>query len=215
MTTLTIYGVPLSNYVRTVRMALEEKGIAYELKPCPPGFEEEKARHPFGKIPFMRYGDFILAESIAIIRFVERTFPGPALWPTDAKQAAICDQWVSAISDSVHRICGVGISFPRLAAPVLGLPVDEAEVAAASARLPHCLTELERPLTAAPYLAGDAMTVADLYLLPMIHYLALTPEGAAVLPGFPRLLAWQERMNARASVKATLSPSFDSLRSAA
>ena len=42
MTTLTIYGVPLSNYVRTVRMALEEKGIAYELKPCPPGFEEEK-----------------------------------------------------------------------------------------------------------------------------------------------------------------------------
>ena len=91
----------------------------------------------------------------------------------------------------------------------------EAEVAAASARLPHCLTELERPLTAAPYLAGDAMTVADLYLLPMIHYLALTPEGAAVLPGFPRLLAWQERMNARASVKATLPPSFDSLRSAA
>ena len=82
MTTLTIYGVPFSNYVRTVRMALEEKGITYELKPCPPGFEDGTARHPFGKIPFMRYGDLVLAESIAIIRFVERTFPGPALWPT-------------------------------------------------------------------------------------------------------------------------------------
>ena len=135
MTTLTIYGVPFSNFVRTVRMALEEKGIAYELKPCPPGFEDGAARHPFGKVPFMRHGDFVLAESIAIIRFVERTFPGPTLWPTDAKLAAICDQWVSAISDSVHRICGVGISFPRLAAPVLGLPVDEAEM---RRRRPSC-----------------------------------------------------------------------------
>lgn len=215
MTTLTIYGVPFSNYVRTVRMALEEKGVAYELKPCAPGFEDGDARHPFGKIPFMRYGDLVLAESIAIIRFVERTLPGAPLWPAESRRAAICDQWVSAISDSVHRICGVGITFPRLAAPVLGLPVDEAEVAAAVARLPHCLAELERPLEAAPYLAGDAVTVADLYLLPMMYYLALTPEGAAILPGFPRLLAWLERMNARASAKATLPPSFESLRSAA
>jgi glutathione S-transferase len=215
MTTLTIYGVAFSNYVRTVRMALAEKGIAYELKPCAPGFEDGTARHPFGKIPFMRYGDLVLAESIAIIRFVERSFPGSALWPAETKQAALCDQWVSAISDVVHRISGVGITFPRLAAPVLGLPVDEAEIAAAAAKLPACLAELERQLTVTPYLAGDAVTVADLYLFPMFYYLGLTPEGAAALPGFPKLLAWRDRMEERASAKATVPPSFDTLRSAA
>ena len=215
MTTLTIYGVPFSNYVRTVRMALAEKGVAYELKPCAPGFEDGDVRHPFGRIPFMRYGDLVLAESIAIIRFVERTFPGPSLWPGDSKQAALCDQWVSAISDYVHRICGVGISFPRLFAPVLQFPVDEAEIAAAAEKLPTCLAELERQLALTPYLAGDAATVADLYLLPMFYYLAMTPEGAAVLPDFPKLLAWGGRMEQRTSARATVPPSFDSLRSAA
>lgn len=215
MTVLTIYGSPFSSFVRTTRMAMEEKGIAYELIACPPGHVDGEARHPFGKIPFMRYGDFVLAESIAIIRFVERTFPGPALWPVDAKQAAICDQWVSAICDSVHRICGAGISFPRLAAPVLGLPVDETAVAEAAARLPSCLAELERVLALEPYLAGKELTVADLYLLPIVHYLAMTPEGADVLPNFPHLIAWRARLEPRASVKSTIPPSFDLLRPAA
>ena len=49
----------------------------------------------------------------------------------------------------------------------------------------------------------------------MIHYLALTPEGAAALPGFPQLLAWRNRMEQRASVKATVPPSFNTLRPAA
>ena len=218
MTDLLLYGGPHSSFVRTTRMALEERGVPYTLMPCPPGYVDGDARHPFGKIPFMRYGDLVLAESIAIIRFVEREFPagkyGPSLWPTDSKRAALCDQWVSAISDSIVQRIAFGICFPRLAAPVLGFPVDEAAVAKAVARLPETLAELERPLAASPYLTGNTMTLADLYLLPTFYYLGLTSEGQAVLPGFRKLAAWEARMAERPSVRTTVPPPFEALRAA-
>ena len=216
MTELMLYGGPHSSFVRTTRMALEERGVPYTLMPCPPGHVDGDARHPFSKIPFVRYGDFILAESIAIIRFTEREFPAaPSLWPSESRRAALCDQWASAISDAIAERIGFGICFPRLAAPVLGLPVDEAAVAAANARLPATLDELARPLAQQPYLTGATMTLADLYLVPILYYLGLTPEGKAALPTYPALAAWQDRMAARPSVQATVPPSFDVLRSAA
>jgi len=216
MTELFLYGAPHSSFVRTTRMALHERNVPYTLMACPPGHVDGDARHPFAKIPFLRYGDFILAESIAIIRFTEREFPAaPSLWPTDARRAALCDQWISAISDSVTTRIGRGICFPRLAAPVLGFPVDEAAVAAAVEKLPATLEEFERPLAAQPYLTGATMTLADLYLVPILYYLGLTQEGQAVLPRYPSIAAWQARMAERPSVQATVPPSFEVLRSAA
>ena len=219
MTELLLYGVPQSTFVRTTRMALQERGVPYTPMPCPPGHVDGEARHPFGKIPFMRYGDLVLAESLAIIRFAEREFPagryGPSLWPDDPRRVALCDQWVSAICDSIAQRIGGGICFPRLAAPVFGMPVDEAAVAAAVARLPATLAELEGPLSRRPYLTGDTMTVADLYLVPILHYLGQTREGQAVWPDFPHLAVWQARMAERPSVRDTVPPSFEALRRAA
>jgi len=216
MPELQLYGAAFSSFVRTTRMALEERGVAYTLMPCAPGHVDGDARHPFSKIPFMRYGDFILAESLAIIRFTEREFPGaPSLWPAESQRAAFCDQWISAITDSISKRIGAGICFPRLAAPVLGLPVDEAAVAAAVKLLPATLDELERPLAAQPYLTGATMALADLYLVPILYYLGLTTEGQAALPAYPAINAWQARMAERPSVQATVPPSFDTLRSAA
>ncbi|HVM83793.1 MAG TPA: glutathione S-transferase family protein [Candidatus Binatia bacterium] len=216
MTELLLYGGPHSSFVRTTRMALQERDVPYTLMPCPPGHVDGDARHPFGKIPFMRYGDFVLAESIAIIRFAEREFPkAPSLWPKDSRRAALCDQWVSAISDSIVARIGFGICFPRLAAPILGFPVDEAAVAAAVARLPMTLDELERPLSRQPYLTGESMSLADLYLVPVVYYLGLTAEGKEVLPRYPALGAWAARMAERASVRDTVPPPFEALRPAA
>src|SRR6185369_4638563 len=92
MIELFLYGGPHSSFVRTTRMALHERNVPYTLVPCAPGHVDGDARHPFSKIPFMRYGDFILAESLAIIRFTEREFSAsPSLWPTDSRRAALCD----------------------------------------------------------------------------------------------------------------------------
>ena len=99
MATLKIHGMPPSSFTRTVRLAAHEKGIDYELVPAFPG--QLGALNPFQKIPVISHGDLTLFESTAILRYLDRTFPGPKLWPEDSRGAALCDQWVSAICDSL------------------------------------------------------------------------------------------------------------------
>ena len=63
MADVTLYGTPLSTYVRTVRMALAEKDVSYELIEGWPDHPEIAKRQPFGKIPAFRHGDFELYEA--------------------------------------------------------------------------------------------------------------------------------------------------------
>ncbi|MBO0734742.1 MAG: glutathione S-transferase family protein, partial [Methylocapsa sp.] len=85
MTDIEIIGAPQSAFVRAARMACEEKGIPYRLTLAVPHTPEVGCIHPYGKIPVMRYGDYELCESKAIACFVDRAFPGPKLFPGDAK----------------------------------------------------------------------------------------------------------------------------------
>ena len=99
MTTITIHGLSPSTFTRTVRMGCHEKGIAYEMVDAMPN--TIGSLNPFGKIPAITHGDLTLYESIAILRYLERVFPGPKLWPDDVTTAAMCDQWASAVADSL------------------------------------------------------------------------------------------------------------------
>ena len=88
-----VFGAPYSVYARAVRLALEEKGVQYELVPVdvfasggPP--PEHKSRHPFGKIPAFEHAGFRLDEAGAITRYVDEAFPGPGLQPKDARSRA-------------------------------------------------------------------------------------------------------------------------------
>src|SRR6184192_2199650 len=84
MAAIKIYGVPPSTFTRTVRLACHEKGIDYELVPMFPG--QIGALNPFYKIPAITHGDLTLYESTAILRYLDRTFPGPGLWPEESRQ---------------------------------------------------------------------------------------------------------------------------------
>ena len=77
-----VFGAPYSVYVRAVRLALEEKDIAYELVPVdvfapggPPA--EHLLRHPFGNIPAFEHAGFRLYEAAAITRYIDEALPGP------------------------------------------------------------------------------------------------------------------------------------------
>ena len=87
MADIKIYGVPPSSFTRTVRLACHEKGIDYELVPMFPG--QLGALNPFQKIPAIAHGDMTLYESTAILRYLDRTFPGPRLWPENPRPGAI------------------------------------------------------------------------------------------------------------------------------
>ncbi|PPR17427.1 MAG: hypothetical protein CFH40_02633, partial [Alphaproteobacteria bacterium MarineAlpha10_Bin3] len=101
---LEIIGIPRSNFVRTVRMAAHEKGVAYTLNPAMVHSKEVKAIHPLGLVPAMRHDGLELAESQAIARYIDTAFDGPPLVPLDPRAAAPVNQWVSMVAASVDQL---------------------------------------------------------------------------------------------------------------
>jgi glutathione S-transferase len=101
MPNVEIFGAARSTYTRVARMVCEEKAIPYELKDAAPRSPGAFAIHPFGKIPVMRHGDFELCESKAIATYLDLNFPGLKLIPTDPRQAALAEQWVSLVNTRI------------------------------------------------------------------------------------------------------------------
>ncbi len=206
MAEVVVYGNPLSTYTRTARMALEEKGVAYELEPVDHRAPEYRQTHPFGKIPAMRHGDFLLYETMAICRYIDEAFDGPALQPAQAQARARMMQWVSATLDYFYPAMIRKLVFERLLAPVQGRDADEALVAESVPEIEHQAEVLAAALEGRSYLTGEAATIADLFVFPVLFYVNFAPEGRTILDGAPALAAWLGRMSERASAEATMPP---------
>ncbi len=206
MSEFTVFGVPQSTYVWTARMALDEKGVPYELRPIAPGLSADGVSHPFGKIPIVRHGDFTLHETIAITRYIDRTFDGPRLQPTESRALAIMDQWISAISDYAYQAMIRELVFPRLVFPAMGRPTDEGVIAAALPKIRTHLSRFEAALKPGPYLVGEAVTLADLFLAPILYWVEMTPEGRSLLAEFPTVGRWRTAMGKRASYANNVPP---------
>jgi glutathione S-transferase len=189
MTKPTVYGPSYSTYVRSVRLALEEKGAAYDLVDVAMLGGAHK--------------DLSLYETSAILRYVDRALPGPALQPKDAKAAARVDQALSIV-DSFGYPCMIGqLVWQRAVVPMQGGKPDEAVVAAALPQIKLCGAELARLLGNDPWFGGGSISLADLHLAPVFAYVAGTPEGGELLAGFPNLKAWWGRMAERPSMAKT------------
>ena len=100
-----VHGPGFSTYVRTVRMALQEKGVHYEhndfnfLEGMP---REQLERHPFGKVPAFEHDGFALYETFAICRYVDEGFDGPALQPSDARARARMTQVICVLDSYTY-----------------------------------------------------------------------------------------------------------------
>ena len=85
---MILYGSSLSPFVRKTLAYAGEKGIELDLQPTGmPNFSPEYLEaSPFRKMPALRDGDYTLADSSAIIHYIEAKHPEPALIPADAIQ---------------------------------------------------------------------------------------------------------------------------------
>jgi glutathione S-transferase len=88
-----------------------------------------------------------------------------------------------------------------------GGTADEAEVAASLPQAKLCLVQFARLLGADTWFGGDAISLADLHLAPVMAYAVTTPEGADMLAVQPTLEAWWGRIAERRSMTKT-SPQF-------
>lgn len=206
MSTIIVHGVPGSPYVRTPLLACEEKGVPWRLTAMGMGEAQTPAhlaRHPFGRVPTMEHGGFALYESQAMIRYIDQAFDGPRLVPDDPRAAARMNQVMGIVDWYVFPSMSRGISWNRIVAPMFDLPVDEAAVAAAVPMARTCVAALEEIIDDKPFFAGEAISLADLMVLPHLDFLPTSPpEGPQLLKGSP-LLGWLERMEARPSARRT------------
>jgi glutathione S-transferase len=86
---IRLCGFPASNYYNKIKLALLEKGIAFQEEVVYPSQEDAMlAESPMGKVPFLRLAEGALAESQAIAEYLEEVYPEPPLYPRGAFQRA-------------------------------------------------------------------------------------------------------------------------------
>lgn len=199
---VTLLGDPRSTYVRTVRMGLAEKGVRYALQPAGPHTPEVLAVNPFGRIPAFRDGDLALYEAAAILRYVDESFPGPMLQGTNPRDRARASQWVSAINAYVYPVCVQRYVLKYLFAKD-GKP-ERAVIDAAVKEMPVHFAALDAACGARDFLAGSALTLADLFLAPILFYVEQMPEGKDLLAPHANLRRAQAAIRARESFRSTM-----------
>ncbi|WPC03578.1 glutathione S-transferase family protein [Pseudomonas benzenivorans] len=204
---LTLYGAPLSPFVRKVRLYLQEKDLDYQLEIVLPFGQPAwyYDLNPLGRIPSLRDGDFSLADSSVICQYLEDKHPEHAsLLGDDAEQRARV-RWLEKYADyELAPLCTFGVFRNRVLKPSMGQACDEAAVQTAlETKLPPHFDYLEQHLGAADFLVGDRLSLADLALCCQLINME---HGGEPLDArrWPNLAGLYARLKARPSVQAVL-----------
>lgn len=201
---LHLYGAAFSTYTWSVRLCLHEKGLDYELVAA--NFQDPAYAdlHPFRKMPVLDHDGFRIFEAAAICRYVDEAFDGPRLQPSDPASRARMTQWISAFNDYVAGPAVRRVLIPRYVLAPRGIPVDDAAVVAGAKKAQVALQVFDSALARSPYLAGDAPSIADWLVLPVVATGGRLTGADRYTDDLPNVDAWMGRMTARESFGATV-----------
>jgi glutathione S-transferase len=112
-----VYGDPISTYVRSVRLALAEKGVPHALVAVDlvKGQHKEAAhmaRNPWGKMPAFEHAGQRFYEVSAIMRYVDDAFAGPALMPPTPAERVRVNQLISIVDSYGYAASITNIFIP-------------------------------------------------------------------------------------------------------
>lgn len=207
MSSFIVHSIPGSPFGRAVLATLLEKEAPFRFVAVEPRSiksEPYLSMHPFGRVPVLEHDGFRLYETQAILRYVDRVLPVPALTPADPRAAARMDQILGICDWYLHQGVNNIIGFQRIVRPrLLGLPPDEAAIAEALPRAHVVLAELSRLLETNSYLAGAEVSLADILVGAQMDFMAQTPEWGPLTAERANLPVWLARVRARKSFEAT------------
>jgi glutathione S-transferase len=195
---MQVFGGLASPYVRKVCLVLEEKGLPYDLIPTNPQSDDPVFRDasPFGKMPAFADQDYRLADSSAIVTYIDAKHPEPPMLPAEprARGKAV---WFDEFTDTIFAASGLKILFNRFVAPkFLKIPGNEEQALQGEAELPRSLDYIESITPGSGWLLGDAFTLADISVASMFRslaYVGLEPNAQT----HPKTAAWYDRVRAR------------------
>jgi glutathione S-transferase len=199
---LTLYdAVPSSNSDRT-KIALHEKGLAYDRVTLNLAKKDQKRPeflklNPYGKVPVLNDSGKILFESCIINEYLDEQYPNPPLMPKDphlrGRGRVLVDYGLNYIHEPYWALRGERLKKES--------ERDSATVEEKRQTLRHLLQYLEEALGDKTYFLGE-MSLTDIDLVP--RFLRMESYGAIPAPSLPRLTAWLDRMKERPSVKSIL-----------
>jgi glutathione S-transferase len=191
---ICLYGANLSSPANKVRFVLNLLGLEYEYKQVNLRAGEHKKEeylkiHPAGKVPALTDGDFCLFESNAMIRYLADKCNSP-LYPKDLKQRAVVDQWLDY--GSMHLGAALArVTFNRVFAPVIGMPVDESSLKTGLEFLSRDLPVVDKQLGKTKYIAGTQLTLADINILSCLDPAEVSDID---LTPYKNICAWREEL---------------------
>lgn len=191
---------PLSTYSRRVLIALDEKGIEHELVTIDMAARKHRdpaylAFNPYGRVPALEEGGFVLYESNAILNYLEATHPEPPLVPRDARGRAHVDMHMKLCDLQMARPTGQ-IIFPKRFLPRERW--DTAAMARAQDEIVKHLNVLERQLGDREFMVADQYSLVEVCYTPFVQFLPLMEVAPPA-----RVAGWVERMLARPSARRT------------
>jgi glutathione S-transferase len=166
------------------------------------------AMNPRGKVPVLRDGPVVLAESLAIMAYLDRRFTGLPLFGSSNEESG--EIWASALDFEHNARLPIG----QLARAIFQEKVDEQALAHVSVVGNEMMT-LEKRLKNRSWLASDTISAADLTVYPHVEILlraAQRPAASALDLGLPfaqkhpSIAAWRDRIRALPGYDATYPP---------
>jgi glutathione S-transferase len=195
---LRVLGRATSGNVQKVIWLLEEIGLPYKREDYGRQFNNTGDAaylklNPNGKVPTLVDGDTVIWESNSILRYVCNKQGGHALYPSDPAARSQVERWMDWQLASLNN-------------PYLGIFKEAKKPAAERAaswatdakELKTQLDILEAGMDGKPWLAGPAISLADVCLGPIVHRCLDFPVD---LPGLAGLRAWREKRVARPAFK--------------
>lgn len=200
---MKVYGHPMSTCTRKVLTVLDEKNHPFEfvtidIMKGQGRSPEHLARQPWGQVPALEEDDgWQLIESRAIIRHLDATLPGVSLTPSNVRERAKMDQWLSIeqsnFTPGVMKILGQ-LMFARWRGeePQMSI-VEDGRVAVRKS-----VEVMNRELADREYISGGTFSLADISFMPYIEYLFATGEGGLITDA-RHVGAWWTRISERPS----------------
>lgn len=187
---LRLHRLALSGHCHRVELMLSLLGLPYETVDVDLAAGEHKrpaflALNAFGQVPVLQDGEVTLADSNAILVYLEGRY-APGEWlPRDPVGAARVQRWLSAAAGP--------LAFGPAAARVINLFGRSDDPAPSRQRADVLFAVMERELEATGWLAADRPTLADIALY---SYTVTAPEGGVSLQPHARVRQWLARVEA-------------------
>lgn len=158
---LKLYGFDVSNYYNMLKLVMDLKGIEYEAVNIYPNQSEEFLEiSPMGKVPVLQTEQGVLSETSVILEYLDSLAEQAPLYPTDPFEKAKVQELVKMVElylELPARRCHSEAFF--------GIPVADATKKEVKRALLNGMQALARVASFTPYIAGSAMTAADIMFM--------------------------------------------------